>query len=73
MITVFIVAMVLFLLLGIFVRSGRGQKRPRGLGVLPCPWCREAMRGGAIVCPSCGRESEKLLMHWNRTKLPRVG
>ena len=49
----FIVA-VLLLLIGIFVRSGRGRRRPRGLGVRPCPYCRERCTVGRRSAPPAG-------------------
>jgi len=54
----FIVA-VLLLLVGIFVRSGRGRRRQRGIFARPCPYCREMMHGRATICASCGRERPK--------------
>jgi predicted amidophosphoribosyltransferase len=57
MISLVIFALLFLLLIGIFVRSGRGH-RPRGLNVRPCPYCREPMHPKAAVCSHCGRESK---------------
>jgi predicted amidophosphoribosyltransferase len=62
MISLIIFALLFLLLIGIFVCSGRGHHRPRGLNVRPCPHCREPMHAKATVCPHCGRESK--IHHW---------
>jgi hypothetical protein len=52
------------LLIGIFARSGSGPRRPRGLGVQPCPHCYTPMYRKATVCPQCGRESKVVSPIW---------
>jgi predicted amidophosphoribosyltransferase len=64
MIEFILIVVVLLLLIGIFVRSGRGKRRQRGL---PCPYCREPMDNKATVCAGCGRES-KSTTRWDRRR-----
>jgi predicted amidophosphoribosyltransferase len=54
--------LVIALLFGIFSRM---QRKPHGLNVMPCPYCREPMPRKATVCPHCGRESH-FTFRWQR-------
>jgi hypothetical protein len=69
MIELLLLCLFFFLLAGIFMRSGRGRKTPRGLGVQPCPHCMEPMHRQATVCAACGRESKitgGLIDRWSK-------
>ena len=54
MIELVVIVVVIALLSGIFVRTGRGHQGPRALS---CPSCRGRMHPRATICPHCGRES----------------
>jgi hypothetical protein len=49
--------------------KGRGSTSQGGIGqgaVRECPWCKEAMKRDASVCPHCQRESTAWTFHDGR-------
>lgn len=64
---IIIIVVMILLLIGIFVRSGRNKRRQRGM---PCPYCREPMNRKATVCASCGRGS-KMYYRWSKEQPPK--
>lgn len=48
--------------------GGRGHKRPRGLGVQPCPYCYEPMHRNATICRHCMHKSSvtPVWKRWNQ-------
>jgi hypothetical protein len=58
MLALIFVIFVCVMLWKIFDHISGGRKRPRGLGVQPCPYCYEPMPRQATICRTCMHKSK---------------
>jgi hypothetical protein len=65
MLTLIFVIFIIVMLVKILQRCSGGRRRPRGLGVQPCPYCYEPMPRQATICRTCMHKS-KIVPIWKK-------